>query len=146
MTSQAAFGPPFFRNEGDAPLHISPYMKGRVPFVAAALLAGCATERAYEGPRLPAEERAIVRADPVVSAGLPVQVRIRKADGRDIGLSASNVELPPGRHTLVVDCLVAETDALRRFTLETELAAGGRYRLVANATARNCEAVELIAD
>jgi hypothetical protein len=127
VNSQAAFGPPFF------------------PLLAA-LIAGCATERAYEGPRLPAGERAVVRADPVVSAGLPVQVRIRRADGRDVGLSASKVELPPGKHTLVVDCRVAESGAVRRFTLEEELEAGGRYRVVANATARNCEAVALIGD
>jgi hypothetical protein len=133
VTSQAAFGPPFFR--GASPLAF-----------LAALLAGCATERAYDGPPLQASERAIVRADPVVSAGLPVQVRIRRADGRDVGVSASRVELPPGPHALVVDCRVAESGSVRRFTVEAELVAGGRYRLVAEATARNCEAVELIAD
>jgi hypothetical protein len=110
------------------------------------LLAGCATERAYEGPPLSAEERAIVRADPVVSAGLPVQIRLRRVDGRELGLAASSVELPPGSHVLLVDCRVAESGSVRRFTVEADLAAGGRYRLVANATARNCEAVELIAD
>jgi hypothetical protein len=120
-------------------------MKGTVPFVAA-LLAGCATERAYEGPRLPAAERAVVRADPVVSAGSPVQVRIRRVDGREVGVSASSVELPPGRHAIVVDCRVAESGSVRRFTVEAELAAGSRYRLVADTTARNCEAVELIGD
>jgi hypothetical protein len=127
VTSQAASGPPFFP-------------------VLAVLLCGCATERAYEGPRLPPGERAVVRADPVVSAGLPVQVRIRRADGRDVGLSADRVELPPGRHSIVVDCRVAESGTLRRFTLEEELEAGGRYRVVAEATARNCEAVALIGD
>jgi hypothetical protein len=133
VTSQAAFGPPFFR--------------GRLPLLAAALaLAGCATERAYEGPALAKGERAVVRADPVVSAGLPVQIRIRQADGHDVGLSASKVELPPGRHSFVIDCRIAETGAVRRFTLEEELDAGGRYRVVANATARNCEAVALIGD
>ena len=82
MTSQAAFGPPFF--------HAS--------FVAALLLAGCTTERAYEGPPLAADQRAIVRSDPVVSAGAPLQVRLRQVDGRDVGLTASQVELPPGKH------------------------------------------------
>lgn len=135
MTSQAAFGPPFFRK-----------CLVRSLWVATLLLAGCATERAYEGPALAKDERAVVSADPVVSAGLPVQIRIRQADGHDIGLSASKVELPPGKHSLVVDCRVAETGAVRRFTLEEELDAGGRYRLVANATARNCEAVALIGD
>lgn len=112
----------------------------------AALVAGCATERAYDGPPLPAGERAIVRADPVVSAGLPVQLRIRRVDGREIGLSASKVELPAGRHTLLVDCRVAESGSLRRFTVEAELERGRSYRLTAETTARNCEAVRLIDD
>jgi hypothetical protein len=121
--------------------------KVSVPFVAAAaLLAGCATERVYEGPPLPPGERAIVRADPVVSAGLPVQIRIRRVDGREIGLSASKVELPAGRHTLLVDCRVAESGSMRRFTVEEDLAPGRSYRLAAEATARNCEAVRLIDD
>lgn len=131
MTSQAAFGPPFF------PAMI---------LVVAALCAACTTERAYEGPPLPAGERAIVRADPIVSAGLPVQIRIRQVDGREVGLSATKVELPPGKHALVVDCRVAESGSVRRFTLEEELDAGGRYRVVADTTARNCEAVALIGD
>jgi len=110
------------------------------------LLAGCATERAYDGPPLAPDARAVVRADPVVSAGLPVQVRIREADGHEVGLGASKVELPPGKHTFIVDCRVAETGNVRRFTLEEELDAGGRYRIVANATPRNCEEVALVGD
>jgi hypothetical protein len=35
---------------------------------------------------------------------------------------------------------------VRRFALAVELEPGGRYRLVAEATARNCEAVRLIGD
>lgn len=129
MTSQAAFGPPFFP-----------------ALFAAIALAGCATERAYVGPPLAKDERAVVRADPVVSAGLPVQIRIRQADGHDVGLTSSKVELPPGKHSFVIDCKVAESGAVRRFTLEEELDAGGRYRVVADTTARNCEAVALIGD
>ncbi len=125
-------------------------MKGTRPFIvpvfAAALGAGCATERAYDGPQLPADERVIVRADPVVSAGLPVQIRIRRVDGREIGVSANKVELPAGRHALLVDCRVAETGSLRRFTVQAELEPGRSYRLAADATARNCEAVRLIDD
>jgi len=107
------------------------------------LLAGCATTRGYEGPRLPASERAIVRADPAFSAGLPVQLRLRQVDGRDIPLSSSAAELAPGAHQLLVDCRVAESGRTRRFVVEADLAAGGEYRLVATATAQNCEAVEL---
>jgi hypothetical protein len=53
---------------------------------------------------------------------------------------------PPGSHSLLVDCRIAESGSVRRFTVEARLEAGRRYRLVANATARNCEAVELIGD
>ncbi len=142
MTSQAAFGPPFFRRRmakrGQTPLCAT--------LAAAALCAGCATERAYEGPPLPAAKRAIVRADPVLSAGSPIQIRIRQVDGHEVGLSASKVELAPGMHALVVDCRIAETGSVRRFTLEEELDAGGHYRVVADTTGRNCEAVALIGD
>ena len=110
------------------------------------LLAACATQRLYDGSPLPAGERAIVRADPVVSAGLPVQLRLRQVDGKAVGLSSSAVEMRPGRHALLVDCHVAESGSVRRFDLDVELVAGKRYRLVATASARNCEAVELVGD
>ncbi len=128
-------------------------IKGSDPSVAAiaiavfaALLAGCATERFYDGPPLAPEDRAIVRADPAVSAGLPVQIRLRRVNEREVRLLASRVELPPGKHILLVDCRVAESGSMRRFTVEADLEAGGRYRLVADATARNCEAVALVGD
>lgn len=112
----------------------------------AALLAGCATVRLYDGPPLAPDERAIVRADPAVSAGLPVQVRLRRVNDREVRISANRVELPPGKHQILVDCRVEESGSVRRFTVEADLEAGGRYRLVANASARNCEAVALIPD
>ena len=87
-----------------------------------------------------------MRADPVVSAGLPVQLRLRQVDGRDVALSSSAVELAPGAHKFLVDCHVEESGSVRRFVVQAELDAGGRYRLVANASTRNCEAVELIGD
>jgi hypothetical protein len=71
-------------------------------------------------------------------------VRLRQADGRDIPLQANAVELAPGAHELLVDCRVAESGAVARFDLDVELAAGAAYRLVATATVRNCEAVQLI--
>ncbi len=110
----------------------------------AVLLTGCVTTRGYDGPPLPVSERAIVRADPAFSAGLPVQLRLRQVDGRDIPLQTSAVELAPGAHALLVDCRVAESGAVARFDLEVELAADAEYRLVATATVRNCEAVQLI--
>jgi hypothetical protein len=130
VTSQAAFGPPFFP----------------AAFLTALFVAGCGTQRMYEGPPLAKDARAIVRSDPVFSAGAPVQLRLRQVDGREVDLSATKVELPPGPHKLLVDCRVAESGSVGRFTVEAELESGGRYRLVANTTARKCEAVELIGD
>jgi hypothetical protein len=114
--------------------------------LVALLAAGCTTERLYDGEPPPAGQTAIVRADPVVNAGLPVQVRIRRVNGRDVGLSASRVELPAGRHEILVDCRIAETGSVRRFTVAAVLEPGRRYRLAAETTARNCEAVQLLDD
>lgn len=158
MTSQAAFGPPFFPGaartwcrcavSGQLNRAVSANVKLRTgtmfALLAMTLCAGCATTRGYDGPPLSASERAIVRADPAVSVGLPVQLRLRQVDGRDISLQTSAIELAPGSHELLVDCRVAESGAVGRFDLEVELAAGAEYRLVATATARNCEAVRLI--
>ena len=121
----------------------APILSATILFVAL-LISGCVTTRLYDGPPLPAVERAIVRADPAISAGLPVQLRLRQVDGRDISLQTSAVELPPGAHELLVDCRVAESGAVGRFDLEVDLEAGAEYRLVASATVRNCEAVQLI--
>ncbi|MEX2149917.1 MAG: hypothetical protein WD793_06870 [Steroidobacteraceae bacterium] len=112
-------------------------------WAATMFAAGCATERAYDGPRLPAAGRAVVHADPAVSAGLPVQLRLRQVDERSIPLAASSVELRPGPHRLLVDCRVTESGTTERFMLDVELEPGGKYRLVAVASTRNCEAVEL---
>lgn len=115
------------------------------PFLALLALAGCATSQ-FAPPDVPAAERAIVRADPALSAGLPVTVRLRSVDGRELPLTASRVELAPGAHELLVDCRVRETGSIARFALAVELDPGGRYRLEAEATARNCEAVRLVGD
>ena len=109
-----------------------------------AATAACTTERVYPGSGSSPQDNAIVRADPAFSAGLPVQVRLRKAGDRRISLRASAIELPPGRHSLLVDCRVQESGVTRRFVVGADLEAGHEYRLVARATARNCDAVELI--
>jgi uncharacterized lipoprotein len=119
--------------------------KPRVPLLAAAMAvtAACGSLQAYEGARLPADERAVVRADPAVSAGLPVEVILRKVDGYEVPVSRTSVELPAGAHRLVVDCRVPEAGVVTRFVIDAELEAGGSYRLVADASARGCREVVL---
>lgn len=130
-------------------LHSVP-MKGHSRIVtmailcAAGLQTGCGTMQAYEGTRLPADERAVVRADPAVSAGLPVEVILRKVDDFEVPVSNASVELQPGPHRFVVDCRVREAGVVTRFVIDAEVAAGGSYRLVADATTRGCLSVELL--
>jgi len=111
--------------------------------LACAATAGCGSLQAYEGERLPAGERAVVSADPAVSAGLPVEVILRKVDGYEVPVSKSSVELSPGPHRFVVDCRVPEAGVVTRFVIDAEVEAGGSYRLRADATARGCLEVVL---
>jgi uncharacterized lipoprotein len=106
-------------------------------------LSGCGTLRAYDGERLAADDYAVVRADPSVSAGLPVQVILRKVDDYDVPVTRTAVELRPGSHSFLVDCRVPEAGEVTRFAITAEVAPGGRYRLVADATARGCRGVAL---
>jgi hypothetical protein len=113
------------------------------PLLACLALAACGSFRAYEGSPLEASGRALVRADPAFTAGLPVQVLLRKVDEIAVPASRSSVELAPGRHVFVVDCRLMETGSTTRFVVEAEVEAGAAYRLEAEATAVGCERVEL---
>ncbi len=48
------------------------------------------------------------------------RVVLRQVDERDIGLTQTSVEVLEGKHTLLVDCRIAETKAVSRHS------AGGR--------------------
>jgi len=121
------------------------YGKARPVLLAAAASAtvACGSLQAYEGARLPADQRALVRADPAVSAGLPVEVILRKVDGYELPPGRASVELRPGAHRFVVDCRVREAGVVTRFVVDAEVDAGGSYRLEADATARGCREVVL---
>jgi len=115
-----------------------------LPLLLPVLLgAGCTAQQGYAGAGRPADEVAVVRADPAISAGLPVQVRLRKVDDREVGAGHSAVEVLPGAHRFLVDCSVAGAGTTR-YLVEGEVVAGGEYRLEATASARSCDAVSLI--
>lgn len=108
------------------------------------LLVGCTPLQAYDGPALPRDEVAILRADPVVlSGGLPVSVVLRKVDERRIPAGRHAVTVRPGPHTLMVDCRLPEQGSTTRFQLDVEVEAGVTYRLEAEATSRECRDVRL---
>lgn len=110
-----------------------------------ALLAGCAAQPAYEGERRTRDEVAVVRGDPPVSAGLPVSVRLRKVDARVLKATDWRVELLPGPHVLLVDCVTLQPPRTQRFEVPVSVEPGGHYRLVADVGTVNdgCLAVRL---
>ena len=114
--------------------------------IAAALgLAGCMTNQAYDGPKLARDEVAHISGDLRFTAGVPVSALLRQVDGRTLGLTENSVDLEPGQHTLLVDCKVQESGNTTRHTLEVEVFAGERYRLVAETGPglRECTSVRL---
>ena len=115
-----------------------------VAILVATGAAGCTTFRAYEGPARPIDQVAVVRADPVVNAGLPVQVILRSVDGRKVRASHSAVSVIPGTHHFLVDCWMQSTGGATRFDVEGDVEAGREYRLEAEASAQTCNGISLI--
>lgn len=107
--------------------------------------AGCMTQQSYEGSKLPADEVAHISGDLRVTAGAPISVILRKVDDRVLGLSENGVDVLPGAHRLLVDCLIRETSSSSRHSIEAEVAAGRRYKLVADLGPglRECDSVRL---
>jgi len=112
---------------------------------AAVLCAGCSTQQIYDGPRLPRDQVARISGDMRFTAGVPVSVLLRQVDGRTLGASASSVEVMPGSRRLLVDCVVHESRSTSRHTLDVDVVAGQRYRLVAETGTglRQCTSVRL---
>jgi hypothetical protein len=115
--------------------------------LAALSCAGCRTAQSYAGERLPGNEVARITGDVPVN-GAPLTVILRKVDRRELGFSESSAEVLPGKHSLLVDCRIRETSSTSRHSLDVEVEAGGRYRLVAEAAKglRGCTEVRLEAD
>ncbi|MFZ8886723.1 MAG: hypothetical protein ACO213_08620 [Steroidobacteraceae bacterium] len=127
-------------------MRLTPLLRGFARAAAAIsplLLLGCTALQAYDGPALPRAEVAILRADPVLSAGLPVEVVLRKVDETPIPPARNVVAVLPGAHTLIVDCRLPAQGSTTRFVLEVEVEAGTSYRMEADATARECRDVSL---
>jgi hypothetical protein len=109
------------------------------------LLGGCAGTAGYAGPRRPGSEVAVIRADLPVSAGLPVSLRLRQVDAQTLPFTTWRVEVLPGQHELLVDCLTRAPDRTQRFRLPVSVEPGGRHHLVAQmgTPAEGCTGVVL---
>lgn len=113
--------------------------------MAAGLIGGCMSVQLYDGPKRDRDEVARISGDPVVTAGSPITVVLRQVDDHDIGLTQTSVEVLEGKHSLLVDCRIAETKSVSRHSLQVEVYGGGKYRLRAQAgpALRECTGVSL---
>lgn len=116
--------------------------------LAALAMAGCMTQKAYEGEKLPADQLAHITGDLRVTAGAPMSLILRQVDGKTLSAAQNAVDVMPGKHQLLVDCQIAETKAVSRHAIAVEVYAGERYRLVAQTAPglRGCSAVDLVND
>jgi hypothetical protein len=121
-------------------------MKRRFVALAFALAcSGCGTAQLYEGPRRSADEVAHVAGDLRINAGSPLSVILRQVDETPLSVGQSAVDILPGKHRLLVDCRIAETQHVSRHSLDVEVSGGEHYRLAAEAGPglRECTQVTL---
>jgi hypothetical protein len=106
---------------------------------------GCATAQLYDGPRRKADEVARITGDLRINAGSPLTVVLRQVDNTPLNIGQNAVDLLPGKHRLLVDCRIAETQSVSRHSVDVEVSAGEHYRLAAEAGPglRECTQVTL---
>jgi hypothetical protein len=111
----------------------------------ALVVQGCMTAQSYDGPRLPRDEVARIVGDLRFSAGAPISVLLRQVDEQTLSIGQSSVDVLPGKHSVLVDCRIQETESITRFRLEQDFFAGRTYRLSAETGpgVRECTAVHL---
>lgn len=109
-------------------------------------LQGCLTLKAYDGQHQPPAAVARVQGDYKMRAGAPVSFLLRQVDGIAVDVRYSSVDLLPGVHTLLVDCMIAGASGSRH-RIEVELEGGRRYAIAGETTAgnRECTDVRLLA-
>lgn len=107
--------------------------------------AACSNYRAYDGEPREREEVAVIVGDFRFNAGLPVTLLLREVDGKRLALQQRGVEVLPGDHTLLVDCVVQETKRTSRHELQVSVASGRRYGLRAELSPglTGCASIEL---
>jgi hypothetical protein len=106
---------------------------------------GCATAQLYDGPRRSNDEVAHVTGDLRFNAGSPLTVVLRQVDEVELNIGQNAVDMLPGKHRLLVDCRIAETQNVSRHAIDVEVSAGRHYKLVAEAGPglRECTQVTL---
>jgi hypothetical protein len=114
-------------------------------FALVAVCSGCGTAQLYDGPQRSADEVARISGDMAINAGSPMTIVLREVDNTPLNVGQNSVEVLPGKHRLLADCRIAETQSVSRHSIDAEVAAGRRYRLVGEAGPglRECTEVTL---
>ena len=97
--------------------------------VIAPLCGGCLSTQLYDGAKRDRNEVARITGDPVITAGSPITVVLRRVDGHDINIAQTSVEVLEGEHELLVDCRLAENKSVSRHALKVTVYGGRKYRL-----------------
>lgn len=102
------------------------------------------TLHAYDGAKQPKTELATIKGDYRVTAGVPVSLFLRRVDERVVDWFHNAVALEPGKHELLVDCVVSESQSQTRYAIDIDVDAGA-YRLKPDMAPgnRSCENVHL---
>jgi hypothetical protein len=113
--------------------------------LACTMLLACSTQQAYSGAARPAEEVALIKGDPKFRLA-PVAAYLRSVDDQVMGDTQSSVQVLPGEHELVVDCVVTTSGDRQRVRLQIVVKAGERYRLEPQLSGANqvCDTVRMI--
>ena len=107
-------------------------MKVKLAFslmVIVPLCGGCLSTQLYDGAKRDRNEVARITGDPVITAGSPITVVLRRVDEHDIGIAQTSVEVLEGEHELLVDCRLAENKSVSRHALKVTVYGGQSYRL-----------------
>jgi len=116
-------------------------------FCLCVTLLACSTQRAYEGSARPAAEVALIKGDPKFRLA-PVATYLRSVDGVALADTQASVEVLPGEHELVADCVVSTSGDRHRVHLQVAVKAGERYRLESQMGSANqvCIGIILVSD
>lgn len=90
------------------------------------MLSACETQRGYRGPPISADNVGTIVGDSQITMGVPIKAVIRKVDDQVLRFGYSRVDVLPGPHTVLVDC-VMENHAAVRFPLTISVRRGHRY-------------------
>jgi hypothetical protein len=105
------------------------------------LLSGCGTTQVYEGQQLPRSEVAVIIGDSKLNFITPMNVIIRRVDGKTVSVGSNKVEILPGPHDLEVQCEMLNIGSFNTHQIHFEAVAGKTYVLAVRVLGDKCEGI-----